>query len=132
MSTTLTARQRHFVQALVSHGGDIPRASAEVGINRATGYRWMDLGEVTKALADVDREAIRAASRRLARLGAKAVQELEKIIDDPKISAATRLRALDAALNHMLRVAELVDHGERLTALQEALSQQEEHRGSAH
>jgi len=130
---SLSPKQRLFVQALISHGGDVPRAADAVGIGRSTGFRWVALEGVTQALCDVDREAIRAASRRLAQLGAKAVTQLERIIDDPKTTTATRLRALDIALGRMLQVAELVDQNDRLTAMEaivtQTIAQQEGFRG---
>ena len=122
----LTTSQRRFVQELISQGGDISKAAASVEISRPTAYRWMALPAVARALCDVDREAIRAASRRLAQLGLRAVQELEKIIDDPETATSTRVRALDIALSRMLQVAELVDQNDRLTALEAAMATQTE------
>ena len=34
-------KKRAFRAALVKHGGDVGRAAAEVGVSRATGFRWM-------------------------------------------------------------------------------------------
>jgi len=130
-SDALTPKQRLFVQALISHGGDVSRAADAVGVGRSTAFRWVALEAVTQALCDLDREAIRTASRRLAQLGAKAVVELEKIIDDPKTTTATKVRALDIALARMLQVAELVDQNDRLTALEAALADQEDQHGQA-
>ncbi len=131
MTAPLTARQRRFVQELISQGGDVARAAGAAGVSRPTAYRWLTLDAVTAALCDIDREAIRSASRLLARLGAKASRELEKIIDDPTTTTATRLRAIDIALNQMTRVAELIDQNDRLTALEAALADQEDQHGQA-
>lgn len=119
----LSPKQRFFVQALITHGGDVSRAADAVGVGRSTGFRWVALEAVTQALCDVDREAIRTASRRLAQLGAKAVLALEKIIDDPTTTTATRVRALDIALARMLQVAELVGQSDRLTAMEDIVTQ---------
>lgn len=127
-SPVLTGKQRQLVQGLLVHG-EVTAACKAAGVSRTTAYRWMGQPAFTAALRVADREVLTATSRRLARLGVKAVEVLEETLDDPEAPAAVRVRAADAVLTKLLQIRDAVDLDERLTALEAAAQEQEAHRG---
>ena len=121
---TLTPKQRQLVLALLV-ANDVAAACEAAQVPRSTAYRWMNQPAFAAALREADREVLRATSRRLARLGVKAVQVLEETLDDPEAPTAVRVRAADAVLTKLLQIRETVDMDERLTALEAAAAHKE-------
>jgi predicted ArsR family transcriptional regulator len=119
---TLTVKQRELVEALLVHG-DAKAAYEAVEVSRSTAYRWMGLPAFAAALRDAERELLTATSRRLARLGIKAVQVLDDTLGDPDAPAAIRVRAADAVLTKLLQIRESVDLDERLAALEAVMEE---------
>ena len=127
-SRTLTAKQHQLVRELLACS-DVPQAAQNVGVHKATAYRWVALPEFQAELRQADREVLTATSRRLARLGTRAVEVLAETMDDPEAPAAVGVRAADAVLTKLLQIRETVDMDERLTALEAAAVEQERDRG---
>ena len=121
---TLSVRQRQFLTALLVNG-EVVAACEQSGVSTSTAYRWLREPTFIDALREAERAAIQATSRRLARLGATAVQVLDDAMTDPTAPLTTRVRAADVVLTKLLQLRELVDMDERITALEAAIQEQE-------
>lgn len=121
-------KQHRLIQELLVHG-EIVAACKAAEVGRSTAYKWFQLPTFTTALREAEREALTATARRLSRLGLKAVEVLDDTLSDPEAPAAVRVRAADAVLTKLLQLRESVDLDERITAIEQALAHQEEHRG---
>ena len=119
---SLTPKQRQFIQALLTDG-DVAAACETASVGRSTAYRWMQEAAFAAALREAEREALLATSRRLVRLGGKAVQVLEDTLGDHEAPAAVRVRAADSVLTKLLQLRETVDLEERIAALEAAIAQ---------
>ena len=118
----VTPKQRQFIQALLACG-DVVSACEEATVSRSTAYRWMQEPAFMSALREAEREALLATSRRLVRLGGKAVQVLEDTLGDVEAPAAVRVRAADSVLTKLLQLRETVDLEERIAALEAAITE---------
>src|SRR4051812_16520856 len=93
----LTPKQRRAVDAIIGTG-DVSAAAREIGIGRATLYRWLNEPSFNQAVRDAESRAIDDLSRMLVRLGRSATATLAKAMNDPATPVATRVRAADVAL----------------------------------
>lgn len=124
----LSPRQTALIVSLVS-GGDIASACVDAGIARRTGHRWLKEPAFAAALRSAETEVLTATSRRLALLGARAVQVLSDVLDDPEAPPTVRVRAADAVLSRLLALRESVQLEERISAIEVMLAEREEHHG---
>ena len=115
----LTPKQRKAVEALLTTG-DVAAAAHEVGISKATLYRWLKEPAFHQAVRQAEARALDDLSRLLVRLGRTAVATLAKAMSDPATPASSRIRAADAALSRLLQLRELATLEARITALEDA------------
>ena len=114
----LTPKQRRAVDALLTTG-DVTAAAQMVDINRATLYRWLSEPAFAEAVRAAEAQALDDLSRMLVRLGRTAVGTLTKAMTDPTTTAATRVRAADAALGRLLQLRELATLEARVVDLEQ-------------
>lgn len=113
----LTSAQRKAIAVLLV-SKDIGRAAAELGVSERTLYRWGGDPVFHAALVAAEGEAIDYAVRRLVKLGDKAIDTLEKVLDDDQASASTRVRAALGVLATLGELRTLRNLEVRLTALE--------------
>ena len=116
---SLTSKQRRAVGALLTTGEVVDAAQA-AGVSRDTLYRWLKTPAFQLAVRQAEAQALDDLSRLLVRLGRTAVATLAKVMNDPTVPPASRVRAADAALSRLLQLRELATLEARLTALEEA------------
>jgi hypothetical protein len=99
--------------------GAVSKAAAQVGISRQALHRWIKEPEFAQELHQASSNIVLEASRRLAFLMMQAVDELEKMLnsDVPR----DKIRAAELILSHALRLRELTDIEERITALERSI-----------
>ena len=115
----LSPKQRKAVEALLSTG-EVTSAAQNLGINRATLYRWLAEPAFVAAVRAAEAQAIDDFSRMLVRLGRTAAGTLAKIMADTTSPAATRVRAADATLGRLLQLRELATLEARVAELERA------------
>ena len=118
-ATFLPAKQRRCIEALVITG-DVTQAAAAGNVARKTVYQWLKSADFREALKEAEADALDNLSRRLVSLADKAASVLETVLDDKKASNSQRLRASEIVLSNLLRMRELIDHEERLAAVERA------------
>jgi hypothetical protein len=117
----LSLRQRRAIASLLSCR-NIQEASKAARVGARTLYRWMSEDTFRTALLHAEDEAIDMATRRLVRLQALAIDELEFLLGmDSTASDGLRLRAAQSVLDYLLKLRELRNIETRLQALEQAV-----------
>jgi transposase-like protein len=116
----LTLRQRRAVAALLTTG-DVPAAAQEIGVDKATLYRWMQQRPFLEAVRTAEAGALDELSRSLVRLGRTAAGTLEAAMGDASAPWATRVRAADAVLGRLLQLRELATLEARVAELERSV-----------
>lgn len=113
----LTTQQRQALAAMLQ-AGSLTEAAKIAGVNRVTLYRWMADPTFAAALREAESEALAALSRRLVTMGDAAAAALTDALA-PGQPIKERLRAAEIVLANLLRIKELLDFEQRLTALEQ-------------
>ena len=116
----ITLRKRRFLEALVG-GRSVTEAAKLAGVSHRTAYRYLDDPDVREALATFRRAALEGLADRLRTLGQLAAQTLEEAMRDPDAAWSPRIRAAEATLTHLLRLAEYSDLEARISELERRL-----------
>jgi len=116
----LKPSQIKALSALVD-GHTISEAAALADVARSTLSKWItEDGNFNRAYRAAKSEALDAVSRRLTRLGIKATETLEDVLDNSQ-SDAIRLRASTDTLNLILKSIEIYEFARRLDELENRL-----------
>jgi len=119
--TDLTTKQKAAIAALLE-GKSKTAAAESAGVGRQTLSRWLNDPAFKTALRDASDETIRLAAVKLAGLAEHAINAMALVMHQPtEPGAATRLRAADTLLGHVLRIREQADILERIAILEERL-----------
>ena len=116
----LTAKQIKGLEALLE-GANIQDAATAAGVNRKTIGRWLNDPAFWKLYQFNSRRVLELAARRLTGKLDAAVGLLSSVIDDDEAPAGVRLRAAQQVIDGSLKLLELTDVQERLTALEQRL-----------
>ncbi len=117
----LTAKQVKALEALLD-GQNVQTAAALAGVNRKTVARWLQDATFWTTYQVNSRASLELAARRLTGKLDAAVELLGAVMDDATAPAGVRLRAAQLALDGSLRLLEVADIQERITALEERLN----------
>jgi phage terminase small subunit len=118
---TLSANQQRLLTALVTNR-TVEAAATVAGVSKSSAYRWLKEPQFADALRRVELAALSEATRALISLHHKAVETLENVMDDPDAPAGTRVRAASEVVSSTLKLREIVDHEERIAALEQRLN----------
>jgi hypothetical protein len=99
-------------------------AARSVGISPNTLLNWMKVPEFDAAYRAAKRAAYGQAIARLQQAMPLAVQTMLKVLVDPATPASVRVRAAEVIANHSHKAIEIEDVEARVTALEEAASDQ--------
>lgn len=119
----LTHRQQAAVRALLACKS-VAEAAQRAGVGERTLYRWLADPAFRAALSAAEGDLLDAATRRLLGLQEGAIEVFEAVLKDASAAPSARLRAAQAVLDHLLKLRELRDVEQRLTALEQAVGQQ--------
>lgn len=125
---TITAKQRRLIEALLA-GQSVTAATRQLGINRATFYRWAKQDAFKTALADAEAELLANAMRRLLSMQSGALDALSDLVSDRRLPGA-RLAAAKAILDTALRFRNVIELESRLAGLEKRLSEVDNERPS--
>ncbi len=116
----LTRRQLKFVAALME-STTVAEAARRAGIGEKTAHRYLKEPAVQNAIQAAGREQLESLTRRLRRLGQDAAETLGAAMQAEDASWSPRIKAADSVIGRLLKVSELLDLEERVTALGQAL-----------
>ena len=115
----LTRRQLKFVAALME-STTVAEAAHRAGIGEKTAHRYLKEPAVQNAIRAAGREQLESLTRRLHRLGQDAAETLGVALQAEDASWSPRIKAADSVIGRLLKVSELLDLEERVTALGQA------------
>lgn len=123
---TLTPKQQRAVRALLEQKS-VGDAAKSIGVGERTLFRWLTDPAFKLALSAAESDLLDAATRRLLSLQDAAIGTFESLLaDGSEASDTVRLRAASAVLDHLLKLRELRDIEQRLTALEQTIAAQKQ------
>ena len=115
--TKFGRKKEQAVAALLSHRS-IEEAAHAINVAPNTLLRWMQVSEFKAAYRTARREAVGQATARLQQATGAAASTLLKLMVDPNVPAAVRLRAADCIFDHAAKGIEIEDIEERVSELE--------------
>lgn len=112
-----TRKQEQAIAALLS-SRSVEEAAKSIGVSHNTLLRWLALPEFGRLYLEARREAVHQAVARLQQSTGFASLTILKLMTDPTVPAAVRLRAADCVFEHALKGIELEDIEVRLANLE--------------
>ncbi len=116
-STDLTSRQQRTISALLA-ARNVREASKQAKVSERTVYTWLAEPDFRTALYEAEGHLIDAATRRLLHHQDVALTVILTIMADRDNPAGVRLRAAQSVLEQLLKLRELRNVEQRLTALE--------------
>ncbi len=114
--TDLTPRQQRTIAALLA-ARTVREAAKQVKVPERTVYTWLGETSFRAALYAAEGHLIDAATRRLLHHQDMALSVILHLMANPENPASVRLKAAQAVLDQLLRLRELRNIEQRLTAL---------------
>jgi hypothetical protein len=93
-------------------------AARSCNTSARTLYRWLKERDFDAAYRAGKKAAYGQSIARLHHLSSAAVSMLGKVLLDPATPPATKVRAADSILNHVVKAIEIEDHEARLSELE--------------
>ena|SRR5947199_8506352 len=112
-------KKEEAIAALLSHR-NIEEAARAIGVGYKTLLRWLELPEFRDAYRKARREAVQQAVARLQQATGAAGLTILKLMTDPNVPAAVRLRAAECVFDHAIKAIELEDIEVRVAELERA------------
>lgn len=117
----LTTKQSLFLMEYAK-SDNLSQACRAAGINRTTGYRYLQNEDFQAALKDMRSKIVNAAWTKLSSHLETAVEKVVGVLDDPKASVNARLRATELIFNYASRYADSRDIVARMERIEGALN----------
>ena len=114
-----TRKNEEAIAALLTQRS-LEDAAKTAGIGTQTLLRWLKLPEFQAAYREARREAVQQAVARLQQATGAAAITVLKLMTDPNVPAAVKLRAAECVFAHAIKGIELEDIETRLTELERA------------
>jgi len=114
-----TRKNEEAIAALLTQRS-LEDAAKTAGIGTQTLLRWLKLPEFQAAYRDARRQAVQQAVARLQQATGAAAITVLKLMTDPNVPAAVKLRAAECVFAHAIKGIELEDIETRLTELERA------------
>jgi len=112
-------KKEEAIVALLSHRS-VEEAARAINLNPNTLLRWLEIPEFKNAYLKARRQAVHQAVARLQNSTGTASLVVLKLMTDPNVPAAVRLRAAECALDRAMKGIELEDIEVRLAELERA------------
>jgi AcrR family transcriptional regulator len=117
VTSDLTPKQHQAISAMLV-SKTMLEAAEMANVSPKTLYRWLEDSTFKLALLDAEGEIIDAVTRRLISLSDTAIDTVETILKDEKATANLKLRAAQTVLDYLLKLRELRNLEDRLTAIE--------------
>ena len=115
----LGRKQEEAIAALLSQR-NIEEAARAAGVGTRTLIRWLKLPEFGKEYRKARREAVHQSVARLQQATGAAATIVLKLMTDPNVPAAVKLRAAECVFDRAFKGVELEDIEVRVAALEGA------------
>jgi hypothetical protein len=117
--TKFGRKQEEAIAALLVHRS-IEEAARAAGVGYKTLLRWLEIPEFQARFLLARRKVVHQAIARLQQATGAASLTILKLMTDPNVPAAVKLRAAESVIDHAIKAIELEDIEARLVALEEA------------
>lgn len=117
----ITVKQSAFLMEYAKTE-NLSQACRVAGINRSTGYKYLENEDFQAALEQTKNKIVNAAWTKLSSQLEKAVDKVVAVLDDPKASVNARLRATELIFNYASRYADSRDILSRMERLEDSLN----------
>lgn len=117
----LTVKQSAFLMEY-ARTENLSQACRVAGINRSTGYRYLENEDFQEALEQMKTKIVNAAWTKLSSQLEKAVDKVVAVLDDPKATVNARLRATELIFNYTSRYADSRDILARMERLEDSIN----------
>ena len=118
----LSQRQKRFIACLIE-ARNVREGAAHAGIGERTAFRYLQNGAVRAELRLRQGAVLGAVTMGLVSSMSEAVDVLVGMMNDDKIAAGVRARAALGVLDAGLRVFETLSLADRLSVLEDRISQ---------
>jgi transposase-like protein len=115
----LGRKQEEAIAALLTQR-NIEEAARAAGVGTRTLIRWLKLPEFGREYRKARREAVQQSVARLQQATGAAASVVLKLMTDPNVPAAVKLRAAECVFDRAFKGVELEDIEARLFALERA------------
>jgi hypothetical protein len=112
-------KKEQAIAALLSHRS-VEEAARAVDLDPNTLLRWLQFPEFKAEYLKARREAVSQAVARLQQATGAAGVTILKLMTDPNVPAAVRLRAAECVFDHAIKGIELEDVEARVSELERA------------
>ena len=112
-------KKEEAIAALLTHRS-VEEAARAIGVNPSTLLRWLEIPEFKAAFRKARREAVHQSVARMQHATGAASVTILKLMTDPNVPAAVRLRAAECVFDRAIKGIELEDIDTRVTALEQA------------
>src|SRR6185437_14387425 len=112
-------KKEEAIAALLSHRS-IEEAARAAGVGYKTLLRWLEISEFQEAYRKARCEAVQQAVARLQQATGAASLTLLKLMTDPNMPGAVRLRAAAYVFDYAIKGIEVDDIEARLAALEQS------------
>jgi len=112
-----TRKKEEAIAALLTQR-NVEEAARTAGIGTQTLLRWLKIPEFIKEYRQARREAVQQSVARLQQATGAAATIVMRLMADPNVPAAVRLRAAECVFDHAIRGIELEDIEARVAALE--------------
>ena len=115
----LGRKQEDAIAALLTQR-NIEEAARAAGVGTRTLIRWLKLPNFGKEYRKARREAVHQSVARMQQATGAAASVVLKLMTDPNVPAAVKLRAAECVFDRAFKGVELEDIEERVSALERA------------
>ena len=116
----LSRAKQTAIAALLTNPS-IAAAASAAGIAERTIYRWLKISSFQQAFAAARQECVKQALTTIQQTMTAAVEVLCEVMNDPKAPASSRISAARIVIDNGIRVSEIENIEERLSALEKRL-----------
>ena len=114
----LSNRQKAVLSYFLE-GATVAQASENAGVTERTIYRWLNEPGFKAELKAGEQAVLERTTRRLLALTETALDSLEQVLSEPAArGSSVRLRAVQVALEQLLKFRDVFDIEERLSRLE--------------
>ena len=113
-------KKEEAIAALLSHRS-VEDAARAVDLNANTLLRWLQMPEFVKEYRKARREAVHQSVARMQQATGAAATTVLKLMTDPNIPAAVRLRAAECVFDRAFKGVELEDIEARVSELERTM-----------
>ena len=114
------AKREALITGLLTYS-TVKQASKAAKVSERTAYRWLKEPDFVEDYRQARRQVFTHSLGRLQKLTVKAIENLEKILDDTQECARTKVTAARTVLENAVRAVELEDFDVRIEKIEKLL-----------